>query len=151
MIQVSQKSRYALRALFELAKQYGHGPVRIADIAERQAIPKRFLESILNQLRQANLVRSLRGSRGGYELARPPEQVTVGETMRVTEGSLVGTGCVAESPSRGCPLYGRCVFKGMWERASGALAAVYDAITFQELVEEELRDTPEGCPLEYVI
>ena len=151
MIQVSQKSRYALRALFELAKQYGRGPVRGADIAERQAIPKRFLESILNQLRQANVVHSRRGSRGGYELARSPDQVTVGEAMRITEGSLAKTACVAEGPSRGCPLYGRCVFTGVWERASGALAAVYDTITFQELVEEELRGTGEGCPLEYMI
>ena len=79
MMQVSQKTRYALRAVFELAKRYGQGPVRISDIAEKQAIPPRFLEGILNQLRQAGLLRSVRGARGGYELAEQPARLSVGD------------------------------------------------------------------------
>ncbi len=82
---VSQKCQYALRAIFELAKRTGQGPVKIAEIAEAQAIPVRFLEVILSQLKQGRFAVSQRGSEGGYQLARPPQELTVGEITRVAE------------------------------------------------------------------
>lgn len=139
MMQVSQKTQYALRAMFELARHQGSGPVRIADIAERQSIPPRFLEGILNQLRQAGLLRSIRGSRGGYELAVAPAEVTVGDMMRVIEGPIAPTECLNEEGGVECPLYGGCAFMPMWQRAADALAAVYDGTTFADLLEEEQR------------
>lgn len=149
MMQVSQKTQYALRAMFELARQQGQGPVRIADIAERQAIPPRFLEGILNQLRQAGLLRSIRGSRGGYELAVAPAEVTVGDMMRVIEGPIAPTECLNEEGDVECPLYGGCAFMPMWRRAAEALAAVYEGTTFADLLEEEQRCR--GGALNYVI
>lgn len=137
MMQVSQKSRYALRALFELARQYGQGPIRISEIAREQAIPPRFLEGILNQLKQAGLARSVRGARGGYELARPPAEMTVGEMMRVTEGPIAPTACGSDGGEEGCPLYPECAFLPMWQRAARALAEVYDCTTFQNLLDED--------------
>jgi Rrf2 family transcriptional regulator, cysteine metabolism repressor len=137
MMRVSQRSRYALRALFELAKRHGQGPVRTADIAEAQAIPPRFLEGILNQLRQVGFVQSVRGNQGGYLLNREPGELTVGELMRFVEGPLEPTGCVSGDPDEGCPLYGDCVFLPMWKRAGEALAGVYDSVTFQDLIEME--------------
>jgi len=139
MIQVSQRTQYALRAMFELAKNYGQGPIRIGEIAQRQAIPPRFLEGILNQLRQAGLLRSVRGSRGGYEIAKDPAEISVGDMMRVLEGPLVPTECLNPEPAKDCPLYGSCAFLSLWRRAAEALASVYDGTTFASLVEEEER------------
>ena len=137
MMQVSQKSRYALRALFELARHYGEGPVRIAEIAERQAIPPRFLEGILNQLKQAGLLRSVRGARGGYELGHDPAAVTVGDMMRVTEGPIAPNRCVDESNHETCPLYPDCAFLPMWQRAAEALSSVYDTTSLQDLLDQD--------------
>ena len=136
---ISQKCQYGLRALFELAKRYGRGPVKVAEIAEAQAIPPRFLEVILGQLKQGKFVASRRGAAGGYELIRPPEDLTVGEIIRYVEGPMGPVGCVAHADREHCPLYGDCDFLPIWERAHQAVAAVYDATSFGDLVEEEKR------------
>lgn len=136
---VSQKCQYALRALFELAKQQGKGPVKIADIAEAQAIPIRFLEVILSELKQGRFVESRRGKAGGYLLAVQPERVTVGDVVRFVEGPLGPVGCVEdETPVEGvCPLHGHCVFVAMWGRVQRAVSEVYDKTTLEDLIEEE--------------
>ncbi len=85
---ISQKSQYALRATFELARQYDQGWVKIAQIAQAQAIPTRFLEIILNQLKQAGFIRSKRGSEGGYILTRSPDQLSVGDVLSFMEGPI---------------------------------------------------------------
>lgn len=133
---VSRKCQYALRAVFELARQYGKGPVRIADIARAQAIPPRFLEVILSQLKRAGFVGSLRGRDGGYFLARSPDQVTVGSVMAFVQGPHDPVGCANRPAKDKCPLYGDCVFMSMWERARRAMSEVYDGTTFQSLVDE---------------
>ena len=143
MMQVSQKTRYALRAMFELAKHYGEGPVRIGDIAQRQAIPVRFLEGILSQLRQGGLLRSVRGARGGYELAEHPAQVSVGDLIRAIEGPIEPTPCLNDENPEDCPLFGDCVFLPMWRKAGEALAQVYDGTTFAGLVELEQKQHAE--------
>ncbi|MBM4042845.1 MAG: Rrf2 family transcriptional regulator [Planctomycetes bacterium] len=140
---VSQKCQYAVRATFELAKRYGNGPVRIADIAEAQAIPVRFLEVILNQLKQGGFVLSHRGSRGGYLLARPPAELTVGDIIRFIEGPLGPVICAMGSSKSDCRLYGECVFLPMWERVRAAISGVYDQTTFQSLVEMDALRTEE--------
>jgi Rrf2 family protein len=143
---VSQKCQYALRALFELAKREGEGPVRIADVAEAQAIPPRFLEGILGQLKQAGFVRSHRGSRGGYELARPAGGLTVGEVMRFVEGPLSPVMCALAGAESDCPLRGECVFLPMWEEAQRAISEVYDNTTFADLVAQEVRGRRDYVP-----
>jgi len=80
---ITQKSKYALRATLELSLRYGHGPISISEIARAQAIPARFLEAILAQLKRAALVESRRGNEGGYVLARPPSRISVGDVLRV--------------------------------------------------------------------
>ena len=87
-MQLSQKCQYAIRAVFQLAKEHGGGPIKIADVAEAQAIPPRFLELILGELKQGGFTESRRGKRGGYLLARPPAQITVGDIIRFVEGPL---------------------------------------------------------------
>lgn len=137
MMHVPQKTRYAIRAMFELAKRYGQGPVRISEVAEKQVIPVRFLEGILNQLRQAGLLRSIRGARGGYELADHPSKVSVGDAIRIIEGPIQPTPCVNDDNPEECPLFGDCVFIPLWKRAADALSEVYDGTSFQDLVEME--------------
>jgi Rrf2 family cysteine metabolism transcriptional repressor len=150
-VQVSQKCQYALRAVFELARHYGQGPVRISAIAEAQAIPPRFLEVILSQLKQGRFVESRRGKDGGYLLTRQPRQLTVGQVVRFVEGPIGPVGCVdGEGADQGCPLHGSCVFMALWERAQKAVAQVYDSTTFQDLLQEEARMQAKFAP-SYVI
>jgi len=134
---ISQKCQYALRAVFELAKRDGDNPVRIADIAEAQAIPARFLEIILAQLKQAGFVQSHRGNRGGYSLARSAKELSVGEVIRFVEGPLAPVSCAVAGSQPDCPLHGNCVFLPMWERVSRAVKEVYDSTTLQDLVQQD--------------
>jgi len=138
---VNQKCQYALRAVFELARQNGHGPIKIAEIAEAQAIPPRFLEVILSQLKQAGFVDSRRGSRGGYFLVRSREELTVGEVIRFMQGPIGPVECVTGRTEHECPLYGECVFLPMWEEVRKAISNVYDATTFKDLVDRKERKT----------
>ncbi len=134
---VSQKCQYSLRSVFELAKRWGEGPVKIADIAKNQSIPTRFLEVILNQLKQAGFVDSKRGSAGGYVLTRLPSTLTVGEVIRFVEGPLSPVDCTAGGTTDRCLLHGNCAFLPIWQRARAALTEVYDTTTFEDLVEQE--------------
>src|SRR5215831_14229158 len=84
---ISVKSEYALLAIFDLATQPPGEPVKIADIARRQKIPQKFLELILSSLKQGGFVESRRGAEGGYRLARPADQITVGQVLKYVEQS----------------------------------------------------------------
>ncbi len=138
---ISQKCQYGLRAIFELARRGGGGgePVSVAEIARVQAIPPRFLEIILGQLKQAGYVVSRRGARGGYLLARDPAEITVGEVIRAIQGEIGPVHCQVESSGWECPLSGNCIFFPMWERARAALSDVFDDTTFANLVRKEAR------------
>lgn len=136
---VSKKARYALRAVFELSKRWGQGPTKIADIASPQAIPRRFLEGILNQLKQGGFVDSRRGASGGYFLVRPPESLTVGEILRFCQGVSDPVECLGYGNRKDCPLWGDCVFISMWDEVRQAVSGVYDRTTFADLVERDRR------------
>jgi len=135
---VSQKCQYAVRAMFELAKQHGNGPIKIGAIADAQAIPVRFLEVILNQLRQGGFVKSRRGADGGYYLIRQPGEIKVGEIIQFVEGSQVPVACMMDKDGQKCSLRGSCVFIGMWERVAKAASDVYDRTSLQDLINEEI-------------
>ena len=143
---VSKKCQYALRAVFELARRYGQGPVKIAEVARVQAIPPRFLEVILSQLKQGGFVASQRGNEGGYVMARPPGHLKVGEVVRFIEGPIGPVRCVSDDSTQDCPLYGDCVFLPMWEKVGKAISDVYDTTTFQDLVEREKRRAEDYVP-----
>ncbi len=136
---ISRKCQYALRATFELAKRVGQGPVKIAEIAQVQAIPTRFLEVILSQLKQGGFVASQRGSEGGYFLLREPQDITVSDMILFVQGPLGPVGCIAEPADSAdqCPLYGDCAFFGMWQKARAAVERVYDSTTLHDLVVQE--------------
>lgn len=123
---VSVKSDYALHAVFDLASRRSRDPVKIADIARRQKIPQKFLELILANLKQGGFVESRRGAEGGYLLARPPGQITVGEVLQYVEGGQNGPGRKRDDSP----------FSGVWKRVDEAAAHIYGATTFEALTRE---------------
>ena len=122
---ISVKGEYALQALFDLASQRPGEPVKIAEIAQRQKIPQKFLELILAGLKQGGFVESRRGAEGGYLLARPAESLTVGEVLRFVEGRQP-----AKARSRRKEA---TPFSEMWDRVDRAVSDVVDHVTFAEL------------------
>ncbi|MBV9404025.1 MAG: Rrf2 family transcriptional regulator [Acidobacteriaceae bacterium] len=127
---ISVKSEYALKAVFDLASQYltsrnGSAPmppVKIADIAKRQKIPQKFLELILAGLKQSGFVDSRRGAEGGYLLARSPDAITVGEVLRAVENVKALSRTMNDDP-----------FADIWQRVDSAVSHVLDQTTFAEL------------------
>lgn len=99
---ISKKTKYGLQALLILARDFGAGPVLIADLAEKERIPKKFLELILLQLKNAGILGSRKGKGGGYFLAKDPALVNMGEAIRVLEGPLAPVSCVSESAYQRC-------------------------------------------------
>lgn len=125
---VSVKSEYALRAVFDLACRETTDPVKIARIAERQQIPQKFLELILSQLKQGGFLASRRGADGGYYLARPADSITVGDILRHIDGPISPAKrqkgeAPADSP-----------FPELWQRVERAVSSVIDRTTFADLV-----------------
>lgn len=139
---VTQKKQYALRAIFELAKQQGDEPVKTSAIAEAQAIPMRFLEVIMGQLKRAGIVDSKRGFFGGYTLNRPPDQIRVGDIFRLLDKEDNAQSCMACASNGKCPFLGDCVFMGLWDQAQRAMDAVYDRTTIQTLIDQDNRQSP---------
>src|SRR5580704_4434928 len=118
---ISVRGEYALQALFDLASQPPGTPVKIGDIAKRQKIPQKFLELILAGLKQGGFVESRRGAEGGYRLAKPANEITVGEVLRFVEDNKQ-TKRVASNP-----------FHQIWQQVDVAVAAILDHTTFAEL------------------
>ena len=140
---VSQKCRYALRAIFELSLRNTTEPVRIHDIASAQAIPQRFLEIILSELKHAGFLESRRGNEGGYILARAANRLTIGEVISFLEGDPN-----KEKQTRKDKSYniGDYVFQKMWDDVSSSVSNVYNSITFADLVEQEMKNRKNYVP-----
>ena len=134
---ITQKHKYALRAVFELAKRRQGGQTKLADIADAQAIPLRFLEVIMAQLKGSGLVASKRGCYGGYSLLKSPKCITVGAIFRFIDDRQSQDRCDACIALDGCPLHGNCAFMPMWDRVCSAIYDVYDQTTIQDLLDNE--------------
>jgi Rrf2 family protein len=123
---ISSKGRYALQALFDLASHSTDEPVKIASIAKRQKIPRKFLESILSSLKQGGFVESHRGVAGGYNLARLPETITVGQVLRFVDGSpRKQKGHQRETP-----------FSELWRNVDKSVAGIVDGVNFAAIVRD---------------
>jgi len=99
---ISKKTKYGLKALQVLGAEYGQGPLLISDLATRGRIPKKFLEYILLQLKNAGILQSRKGKGGGYSLAKPPAEISIGRAIRILEGPLAPVACVSESAYQRC-------------------------------------------------
>ena len=137
---VSTKGRYALRTMVDLAIHGDGEPVKIKDIANRQGISGKYLEQIINPLTKSGLVKSFRGAQGGYMLTNPPEATTVGEILRVLEGSLSPVDCV-DHPN--CANSDHCVSLSIWKKMKVALDEVVDNITLADMAAEYAEKNPD--------
>lgn len=140
-MRLTAKSEYGLLAMIELACRYGEGPSSAREIAERRAIPARFLEQLFVALRRAGLVGAVRGARGGFVLSRHPSEITVLDVVEALEGPLTASVCDTERGLE-CGNAGACAAAPVWARATKALREVFDATTLSELagVQEEFDD-----------
>jgi Rrf2 family protein len=135
---LTSKAKYALRAMVDLAKQTGEGPRRplfIGDIAERQDIPRRFLENILLELRKHGLVVSHRGKAGGYALARAPDLITFADVIRAIDGPLALTPCTSRTAYQrceDCKDEAICSLRKTLVKVRDASAAILEATTLSE-------------------
>jgi Rrf2 family protein len=133
---LTNKGKYGLKAMTHLAGMPPGKPALVADIAAANAIPKKFLDAILGELRTAGFVHSKKGRGGGYALARPPDAIRVGEIVRALDGMLAPIGCASRAFYRrcdDCPLDRPCGVQVVMTQARDALAAVLDARTLAEL------------------
>ena len=130
-MKLSTKGRYGARAALELALRYGSGAVMVRQIAKSQDISVRYLEHILNALRAAGLVKSTRGARGGYELAKPPSEITLGVIVRALEGPMDIVSCTGD---RDCERIPECIMYDIWTEVKHAIDSVLDELTLEEMV-----------------
>ena len=130
----SSKSRYALRLMEELALRANGEYISLKEVSESQQISLKYLEQIVTPLARARLVRSGRGSQGGYQLTRTPAQYTAGEIIRAIEGSLVPVPCLEDSPNL-CPRCEGCRTLRFWEGLENVMDRYMDSVTLADLVQ----------------
>jgi Rrf2 family cysteine metabolism transcriptional repressor len=141
-MRLSTKGEYASRAMLELARHYDKGPLHIRQISEAQMIPRRFLEQILLLLKRAGYLKSRKGHRGGYSLARPPASITVAEIIRVMDGPLAPIDCVSVMAHEACPMERTCGLRWLWKEVRDAVAGMLEKTTFADVVERSRRARP---------
>lgn len=133
-MKLSTKSRYALRMMLDLAEHKNDGYIALKDIAGRQNISKIYLEQIISILNQSNFLRSTRGYKGGHMLARSPENYTVGEILRATEGSLCPVACLEDNPNQ-CERNSFCSTLPVWQGLGNVITKYLDGITLQDILD----------------
>lgn len=152
-MKLSTRSEYGLRAMVDLAMRHGEGPVSLRSIAERQDISEHYLEQLMSSLRKAGLITSSRGAQGGYELARPPKETSVGDIVRVLEGPIAPLECADETLATvgGCDKKERCVSRIVWCRLRDSIAQVLDSTTLEDLCLEARKLDNRGDSFMYYI
>ncbi|NLZ46150.1 MAG: Rrf2 family transcriptional regulator [Clostridiales bacterium] len=135
-MKISTKGRYALRLLIDLAQHKNSGFVALKDIAERQEISKKYLEQIVPLLNKSGFLRTNRGYQGGYMLAKEPNKYTVGEILRVTEGSLAPISCL-DYEHNDCPRAEGCITIGVWRGLYKVITDYLDNITIQDILDQK--------------
>lgn len=135
-MKISTKGRYALRMLIDLAEHQNDGYIALKDIANRQNISKKYLEQIVPIFNKSNILKTNRGFQGGYRLARTPDKYTVGEILRLTEGSLVPVACLENDPNQ-CDRNAECPTLYVWQGLYKVISEYLDGITLQEIIEKQ--------------
>lgn len=135
-MKLSTKGRYGVMAMLDLALHNSEGRISLKSIAERQDISENYLEQLFALLRKSGLVKSVRGSMGGYILAESPDKITVGAILRSLEGSLAPVDCVVEGEPASCDRSDCCVTKIVWQKIRDSINDVVDSITLHDMTEE---------------
>jgi Rrf2 family protein len=133
-MRLSTQSRYGVRAIFDIAYHSEGLETQVKDISRRQGISQRYLEQIFQKLKKGGIVGSKRGPSGGYFLNKRPEDITVGEVIRITEGGINPVLCVnPENSSQPCERFGECVTQVIWNEAGERLKEYFDSVTIRDL------------------
>jgi Rrf2 family protein len=135
---LSNKAKYALRALFALSEKYDEGPILISDLAEQEGIPKKFLELILLELKNHGILQSKKGKGGGYFLGRTPDLVRLGQVIRILDGPLAPLPCVSQTAYRRCDECDdelTCGIRIVMKEVRDATAKVLDGTTLADVLE----------------
>lgn len=138
-MKLSTKGRYGLRALLDLALHNQEEAVSLQSIAERQNISVSYLEQLMGKLRREGLVTSVRGAGGGYHLAKPAAEISVGEILRALEGNLDAVTCPGNQENGGCQGADLCVTRFVWQRINDSITQAVDTMMLEQLVEESRR------------
>jgi Rrf2 family protein len=133
-MKLSTRTRYGIRAVIELAQHEGERPLQLKTIAERQDISIKYLEQLMGVLRSAGFIRSVRGAKGGYVLAKLPAQITLYEVFRCLEGPVTTTECVEDSSS--CERSADCAARRVWIQLEEAIRRVLTGITLADLIQQ---------------
>lgn len=143
-MKISTKIRYGARAMLELAFRYGEGPIELKEIARKEDISIKYLEQVINPLRAAGLVKAIRGSKGGYALAKPPSAICLYDVVETLEGPLNLLECLRDP--KACQKVPSCVTRDIWKEVSDAISKVFYSVTLEDMVnrkkEKEGRDFP---------
>lgn len=148
------KAKYGLRAMTVLAREYGRGPVLIADLATAESIPRKFLELILLELKRKGILQSKKGKGGGYHLHRHPSQISVGELIRTLDGTIALLPCVSQTAYRRCEECideTTCGIRSVMKEVRDATAEILDGTTLEELIRRNQRLSEAGKPVMYHI
>lgn len=137
-MKLSTRTRYGVRAVLELAERHKEGPVQLRVIGERQDISVKYLEQIMAILKSGGLVRTIRGPRGGYILAKSPKQIKLSEVFDCLEGPLTIVECVDDEDY--CGRSADCVARWLWGRVQQAVRGVLESVTVQDLI-DRAKDT----------
>ena len=132
-MKLSTRTRYGIRAILELAENNGKGPVQIKIIARHQDISIKYLEQLMAILKSAGFVRSIRGAKGGYILAKPPNQIRLSDVFNALEGTVTTAECVENKNY--CARAADCVTRQVWAEVKWAIINVLQSITLQDLVD----------------
>ncbi|MCM1115521.1 MAG: Rrf2 family transcriptional regulator [Clostridium sp.] len=134
-MKISTKGRYALRLMLDLAENQKDGYVALKDIAQRQDISKKYLEQIVPLLNKSGILRTTRGFQGGYMLAKAPDKYTVGDVLRITEGSLAPVACLDYEPNS-CDKCDTCATLPIWKGLYDVISEYLDSITLQDIIDK---------------
>lgn len=147
------RAKYALKALMYLAQARDKGPVLIGEIAEKQKLPRKFLEQILLELKNQRVLRSRQGKSGGYFLARPPEEIQVGQIVRVFNGPLALVPCVSVSAFEKCAEcldFSTCGIRRVMKKVRDVTADILDGTTLDALVKIEASESDDAALMYFI-
>lgn len=124
--------------MVELSRRYGNGPTPLSTIADSSTVPAAYLEHLMRELRERNLVKSTRGAHGGYELTRAPDDILIGEVYRALEGPVAPMDCVSEIPADDvCPLIDGCATRFAWVKVRDSIIDVLDSTSLADLLNHQ--------------
>jgi Rrf2 family protein len=143
-VKISTKGRYALRLAIDVARWGTTEPVSLTETAERQGISVKYLEQIARKMTHAGIIQSTRGAHGGYQFARPTDQVTAGDILRVCEGGTAPVACLEDDFGL-CPRRGECETISFWEGLDQAIENYVDSVSIADLVANSVHSGDNAC------